>query len=290
MTSVAGISDLLFLDSAALQDKAKQLCASYARALPFPHTVMDDFLPASVTRRVLEEFPSPETDQWTRYEDSEQKKLASRFEQHMGPATRLLLYQLNSAPFLEFLEVLTGIEGLIPDPYYGGGGLHQIERGGFLEVHADFNWHPKLELDRRLNLLIYLNQDWKEEFGGHLELWNRDMSRCEQRVLPVFNRCVVFSTTDTSFHGHPHPLTCPEGQTRKSIALYYYTKGRPPAETSAEHTTLFQTRPGEAPRPPAAHPHSWRARAGRIAERWLPPAILDVLRPKNEQKNRLARY
>jgi Rps23 Pro-64 3,4-dihydroxylase Tpa1-like proline 4-hydroxylase len=93
-------------------------------------------------------------------------------------------------------------------------------------VHADFNRHEKLNLDRRLNLLLYLNRDWKEEYGGHLQLWTRDMGRCVVKVLPVFNRCVVFSTTDFSYHGHPDPLTCPPGRTRKSIAMYYYTNGR----------------------------------------------------------------
>ena len=163
----------------------------------------------------------------------------------MGDQTRLLLYQLNGSVFLQFLEQLTGIDGLIPDPYFGGGGLHQIERGGYLKVHADFNWHPKLRLDRRLNLLLYLNKDWKEAYGGHLELWSRNMTRCVQRILPIFNRCVIFSTTDTSYHGHPDPLRCPPSITRKSLALYYYTNGRPEQEQSAPHDTLFQERPGE---------------------------------------------
>jgi 2-oxoglutarate-Fe(II)-dependent oxygenase superfamily protein len=144
-----------------------------------------------------------------------------------------------------FLEQLTGIEGLIPDPYFWGGGLHQITRGGYLKVHADFNRYSKLRLDRRLNLLLYLNRDWKEEYGGHLELWNEQMTTCERKILPIFNRCVVFSTTDYSYHGHPDPLNCPEQQTRKSLALYYYTNGRLEEGVSPVHTTLFQRRPGE---------------------------------------------
>src|SRR5262249_39051246 len=126
-----------------------------------------------------------------------------------------------------------------------GGGLHQIEKGGFLKIHADFNYHDKLKLYRRLNLLVYLNKDWSEDYGGHFELWDTEMTKCEQRVLPVFNRCVVFTTTDTSFHGNPVPLTCPEGRTRKSIALYYYTVENPNPERAAAHSTLFKARPGE---------------------------------------------
>src|ERR1041385_9291271 len=101
---------------------------------------------------------------------------------------------MNSFEMLLWLEALTGIEGLIPDPYFGGGGLHQIEPGGFLKIHADFNVHPKLHLDRRLNMLIYMNRDWREEYGGHLELWDAEMRKCRKRILPTFNRTVVFST------------------------------------------------------------------------------------------------
>ena len=137
------------------------------------------------------------------------------------------LYFLNSRPMLHFLEVLTGIQGVLGDPYYEGGGLHQIRPGGVLQVHADFSYHKKVRLDRRINVLIYLNKDWKEEYGGHFELWNRDLTRAEQRILPIFNRCAIFSTTSSSYHGHPQPLTCPPDRTRKSIATYYYSNGRP---------------------------------------------------------------
>jgi len=218
----------------------------YPRAAPFPHVVLDDFLPEPVARRVVAEFPAPGTLEWMRFDDASGNKLASRGDRHIPEFTRGVLSQLNSSLFLQFLETLTGIAGLIPDPYLEGGGLHQIERGGFLKIHADFNRHPTLRLDRRLNLLLYLNADWREDYGGHLELWERSMKRCEKSVLPSFNRCVVFSTTDWAYHGHPEPLRCPEGMTRKSLALYYYSNGRPEEERSAEHTTLYQYRPGEA--------------------------------------------
>lgn len=219
--------------------------AAYLAAKPFPHVVIDDFLPAEVLSEVLSEFPAPEAVTWGKFNNPAEKKLALNDETQMGHATRHLLYDLNSSTFISFLENLTGIEGLIPDPYFWGGGLHQIKRGGYLKVHADFNWYSKLRLDRRLNLLIYLNRDWKEEYGGHLELWNENMTKSEKQILPIFNRCVLFSTTDYSFHGHPDPLMCPEHRTRKSLALYYYTNGRPAEEASPVHTTLFQRRPGE---------------------------------------------
>ena len=144
---------------------------------------------------------------------------------------------------LQFLEKLTGIAELIPDAYFTGGGLHQIERGGKLEVHADFNKLKGWNLERRINLLLYLNRDWKDKFGGHLELWNRQMTKSIRKVSPIVNRCVIFNTESDAYHGHPHPLRCPEGQTRKSMALYYYTNGRTDQRTVEPHSTLFQERP-----------------------------------------------
>src|SRR5580698_3047972 len=143
-------------------------------------------------------------------------------------------------------ETLTGISSVLPDPYYTGGGLHQIRPGGLLEVHADFSYHNALRLDRRINVLIYLNKDWREEYGGHFELWDRDVTRAEKKILPIFNRCAIFSTTSVSFHGHPVPLACPPERNRKSIATYYYTNGRPEEdpELTHRHEVAFQERPG----------------------------------------------
>jgi Rps23 Pro-64 3,4-dihydroxylase Tpa1-like proline 4-hydroxylase len=208
-------------------------------AEPFPHAVIDGLFDDSVLKAVLAEFPGPDAIAWRRFDNEKEKKLGYTYKSEVGPRLQDFLYFMNSAHVLEFLQQLTGIEGLISDPYYGGAGPHQIVRGGFLNVHADFNWHPLLRLDRRLNLIVYLNQDWKEEYGGHLELWDRSASRCERAVLPVFNRTVVFSTTDFSYHGHPRPLACPEGWSRKSVSFYYYSNGRPAEERSAPHDTIF---------------------------------------------------
>ena len=223
-----------------LQDDPTALHEQYVSAQPFPHVVLDGLFPDEVLEEVLADFPRPDDIPWRRFDNPTEKKLGYWHETELRPRLQLFLYEMNSAPMLKFLQDLTGIAGLIPDPWYGGAGPHQIERGGFLKVHVDFNLHPLLKLDRRLNLLVYLNKDWKEEYGGHLELWNRDVSRCEAKILPVFNRTVVFSTTDFSFHGHPEPLACPEGRTRKSVSFYYYSNGRPEEERSAPHDTVFQ--------------------------------------------------
>lgn len=257
----------------ALADSRRE---GYAAARPYPHAVMDDFLPGGVLDDVLAEFPNPKEVEWQTFDSPTERKLASKDDSVMGPATRHLLAELNSGAFIDFLQRLTGIDGLVPDPHFVGGGLHQIVRGGHLKVHADFNRHPGTQLERRLNVLIYLNRDWKDEYGGAFELWNEDMTGCEAKVMPYFNRCVVFSTTSTSYHGHPEPLACPEDRTRKSLALYYYSKDRPDAERREGHNTLFQARPGEE-LPPAADTGGG-SRARERIKAFVPPVAVEALR------------
>lgn len=219
---------------------ADPLREQYRSATPFPHIVLDGLFPDDVLARVLEQFPKPDEIDWVRFDSPTEKKLGYFHTSELRDDLWRFLMHMNSPPMLEFLERLTGIEGLVPDPYFGGAGPHQILPGGYLKVHADFNVHPKLNLDRRLNMLIYVNRDWREEYGGHLELWDTQMSACCEKILPVFNRTVVFDTTDTSYHGHPEPLRCPEGMSRKSVSLYYYTNGRPQEERTPPHDTIFK--------------------------------------------------
>ncbi len=250
-----------------LSTLADRFRGQYATASPFPHVVIDDFLPAEVLEAVLTEFPEPRDVDWQQFDNQQEIKLALCDTELMGPATRHLLAEFNGQVFVDFLERLTGIEGLVPDPHYGGGGLHQIRAGGFLKVHADFNRHHRLRLDRRLNGLLYLNKNWSEEWGGHLQLWNQDMTQCVHRVLPVFNRFLLFSTTDDANHGHPDPLCCPPDRARRSMALYYYTNGRPEEELRSDHSTLFKQRPGE----------QWTGTTRQAIKRWVPPAIVDLM-------------
>lgn len=223
----------LNFDAAALHDR-------YISAEPFPHIALDGLFDDAALDAALAEFPTRESMQWVEFDSPLEKKLGYYHERsHVSDELRAFLLEMNSFEMLLWLEALTGIDGLIPDPYFGGGGVHQIEPGGFLKIHADFNVHPKLKLDRRLNMLVYLNKDWREEWGGHLELWDRQRQGCVKKIAPLFNRTVIFSTSDTSFHGHPQPLMAPAGVTRKSVSLYYYTAGRPSDERSAPHDTLF---------------------------------------------------
>ena len=242
------LNSTFYFDPDYLSDLAEKSHAAYQSAEPFPHIVIDNFLPEALLDEILNEFPQAQDIEWQKFDASSEKKLASKSELQMGEKTRSLLYQLNSSTFITFLERLTSVDGLVPDPHFMGGGLHQIEPGGFLKMHVDFNRYDRLRLDRRLNLLLYLNKDWEEAYGGHLELWDKEVTQCSKKILPIFNRCVVFTTTDFSYHGHPEPLTCPPDRSRKSLALYYYSNGRPASEIrqgDSGHSTLFRARPGE---------------------------------------------
>lgn len=252
MTSIPSAS-MAPIDFERLQARVETDARSYQGATPFPHIVMDDFLPETVYRSLLQVYPKPgQVADWRQADAvdaqgrvAQKLKLGYSNELRMPAPLRELLYALNCGAFIRYLEKLTGIPHLLSDPHMFGGGLHQYLPGAVLRVHADFNKLPGFELDRRLNLLIYLNEDWREEWQGDLELWDRAMHKCQRRIAPLGNRCVVFSTTSTSFHGMPEPLACPSGTTRKSIALYYYSNGRPADEMEAPHSTLWQARPGE---------------------------------------------
>jgi len=226
-------------DSATLASEGKKLSDAYARNTPWPHIVIDDFLDPQLLEKVREEAASVRRSEY--YE-----KFVDRKTDHnkyayapdvVGLETSRLVNFLNSGPFVGYLEKLTGIEGLLADPSYFGGGLHKITTGGFLEMHTDFNLLKKYKLERRLNLLLYLNKNWQSSYNGSLELWDRASKTRVKEVPPIFNRCVVFSTTNDSMHGHPLPLATPEGVERMSIALYYYTNTWNPAEIV--HSTLF---------------------------------------------------
>ena len=259
-----------------LKTLAEEKAGEYKANKPFAHIYFDNFLPVEAAEAALRDFPQPKELRWNEFTNQNERKLAFDVAEKLPDSIRDGLYFLNSRPMLQFLEVLTGINGVISDPYFVGGGLHQIKPGGHLEVHADFNWHEKLQLDRRINVLVYLNKDWKEEYGGHFELWNRDMTRAEQKILPVFNRCAIFSTTDFSFHGHPTPLSCPPDRSRKSIATYYYSNGRPEEEVSDSHSTVFKTRPDQAGNQPAVQAKGAGRTVKDILHAVTPPILVDA--------------
>ena len=229
-------------DPGESEGRGLELRERYCQAMPYPHVVIDDFLPTSVLEKCLEKFPQQQSTGDSSF-DRPQERLKFQYNpDSLDINVRTLFYALNSAPFLKVLQNITGIQGLIPDPYFIGGGLHEIRNGGHLSVHADFNHHTILDLERRINILIYLNRDWKEDYGGQLELWNNEMTVCQQSISPSFGRCVMFNTTSSSNHGNPRVVSNPLAISRKSLALYYYTATW--SEEKIEHTTQFRKRGG----------------------------------------------
>jgi hypothetical protein len=226
-------------DPASLQKLGEDSHRIFAGNEPFSHIVIDDFIEPQLLRLILAEVDAVDRSRrYAKFLDrrTDHNKFAF-YPEAVGPETSRLFYFLNSGPFLGYLEKLTGIANLLADPSYFGGGLHWIENGGFLEVHADFNHLKKYDLERRLNLLLYLNENWRDEYHGQLELWDRRTMTCAKSIAPLFNRAVIFSTTRESLHGHPTPLATPPGVARRSFALYYYTNTWKPVVEG--RSTLF---------------------------------------------------
>ena len=241
------------LDSKKLNYLSEKLSDSYQLAELYPHIVIDDFLDPCALDEALDAFPSSDDLDFYKYDNPLERKLAFDQASKLPEPISNILYAFNSPTFLSFLEKLTGIDHLIPDPYLRGGGIHMIEPGGKLDVHVDFNWHEKLALHRRVNVLLYLNKDWREEYNGDFQIWKGHkegekhiLESLERRVYPEFNRLAAFSTSEKSYHGFPDELKCPEGTNRKSLAWYYYTSERDDGfESEDAHSTTFIKRPHE---------------------------------------------
>jgi Rps23 Pro-64 3,4-dihydroxylase Tpa1-like proline 4-hydroxylase len=195
---------------------------AYAAAAPFPHAVIDDFLPDEAAEQLLQDFDRAQ-EGWKHYTHYNERKLALTNLAQMPPHTQNVMEALQSQQAIDFVTSLSKIEKLISDPDLEGAGMHLVKKEGFLNIHTDFLTHTKKPTwARRINLLLYLNKDWQDDWHGNLDLWNADMSECIESVAPVFNRCVIFSTIENSFHGHPRKLACPPDVSRKSLLLYYY--------------------------------------------------------------------
>ena len=243
------INKILSKNNQNLNLIAEKEFKNYNNNPPFPSIVIENFFDEEYLNKVLLDFPDlSKIDLSQKYVNKNEIKYANNDYENFPNSIKVFFDFLNSDHYLDFLQKLTSIkEKLVVDPQLNGGGLHQINKGGVLKIHTDFNRHPSLELDRRINVLIYLNKDWKEQYGGHLELWDKEMLECKQKILPTFNKMVIFSTNDFSNHGHPDPVNCPLDQTRKSIALYYFSKGRPLSDLDKNHIknkTYFKNRPG----------------------------------------------
>ena len=226
-------------------DYSKFNAKNFKEAKPFPHLSVDNFLQTELADRLDKNYPGLKDTVWWKYNNHFEKKLACNNINDLDDCFKEFFDLVNSREFVLELEKLTGIKGLISDPSLHGGGLHRIERGGKLDIHADFNYHKVTGWRRKLNLILYLNKDWKEEYGGRTEFWNKEMTQCVSSVLPVFNRMCVFYVDDNAYHGHPEPLECPPGSCRKSLAVYYYTLHEVHPDDILYHSTDYKKRPND---------------------------------------------
>ena len=262
----------LFLDHAEARRIGESLSERYCFAEPFPHIVLDNFLPEDVIRMALDNFPVSQLKS-DRVFEMGYAGLHKRqvLPAECNPAARSLFHFFNSQPMLQFLEGLSAIPGLLPDPYFVGGGFHETTRGGKLGVHADFRINQELHLHRRMNVIVYLNPEWDDAYGGHLELWDRQMKNWVKAVAPIWNRCVIFNTDADSFHGHPDPLTTPEGIARRSMALYYYTASKEIYKEVPSTDTIYHARPTDDP---ATQREARALRSEQWMRQWIPPGLL----------------
>ena len=245
--------------------------SSFHDAEPFPHLVLDDFLDANVLRTISRSLPAAENAAVI-HSVHHQLKRTWHPQLCACAVTRNLFAELNSQAFLDFLSAATGVEFLIPDPYFDGSGLHEVLPGGRLGIHQDRNLHAGMKVHRRVNLLIYLNTDWRDEYGGHLELWDRQVRQQLKTIAPLFGRAVIFATDQGSFHGHPDPLNCPPGTSRISLSQYYYS--------SEAHLPALRSRPGAlyVPRKGSSDKYDWHTRLKQLVIDIVPPFAYRTVR------------
>jgi len=225
-------------------NRADELAREFGNVQPFRHLVIDNFLTCEFCQSLIDDFPPFESGNFLNERGEPGRKSTQPDISRLGAAYRRFDALMRDAAFLELMGKVTGIPGLLYDPDYVGGGTHESLNGGDLDLHIDFNFHPKRQWHRRLNLIVFLNPEWKSEWGGFLELhkdaWNPQPA-LTKRIAPVANRAVLFETTENSWHGFTR-VTLPEGRqgvSRRSLAVYFYTRERPALETSSPHATVY---------------------------------------------------
>lgn len=215
---------------------------------PFKHLILDNFLPKDLAIQAMDSFPSEKSTKWETTNDEDiEIKLRSKWQSEFDVPENIIevIRILNSSILLKTMGDRMKIKKLIPDPYFTGGGLNVTRRSGLLDVHVDGNYHDATSLNRRVNIIIYLNPKWKDTWGGELGLYDSNGEKCIKKISPIFNRCIIFDSHDSSFHGLPNPLNFPKNELRKSIILYYYTHAsRPKGQVRIKdpHSALWKKR------------------------------------------------
>lgn len=269
---------MYFFNRERLDALAGEYREAWKDSEPFPHIVIDNFLPNDVALQIAAEFPTIEQIEWNlagpgdslHTGDRRVEKLASSNEEEFPATIRHTMYGFQSGVFLRFLESLSGFSHLSADPHHFGCGLHSTGRGGRLMVHRDASRHPNKDYIQLINLIYYCTADWQEDYGGHLQFWDGRASRCVKKIAPVFNRAVLFYTGSKSYHGHPEPLVCPEGMRRNSLALYYYSTDQTQGDLAYTNYVEWKH----------ATPHdrtSLKHRIKKLVRMTMPPRVVNAL-------------
>ena len=231
-----------------LVKRAAELRECFESAQPFPHLVVDEFLDQTFCAELIRQFPAFDPGHAINERGEQGRKSAIPDLAKLGPSFGQFDALIRSREFLDWVGRATGIRNLLYDPDYVGGGTHENLNGQDLDSHVDFNYHPHRQWHRRLNLIVFLNPRWQESWGGCLELlrdpWTPDGSRPSERVVPLANRAVIFETSERSWHGFERIQLPHEGDgiSRRSIAVYFYTRERPPAQIAPSHGTQYVQR------------------------------------------------
>jgi Rps23 Pro-64 3,4-dihydroxylase Tpa1-like proline 4-hydroxylase len=259
------LSDVLNADYLTPR-KTKELAAAFQAAKPFPHLVLEGLFSPKLLELVCADFEKVGWSSWVRYDNEHELKRGSLPNTRFGTAAQLYFNTIYSGVFLDFLSRVTGIDGLITDPEFHGGGLHEIPQGGKFSMHVDFNKHPVTRLANRLVLITYLNKDWLASYGAALELWDLDTKQRQVSIEPTFGRTVLFLQSRKSLHGHPDPVNTPDGRTRRSATAYFYSNQRAAEDATHAHATLF----------PVAEPRPRHERFFNAVRYLLPPVLIDA--------------
>ncbi|WP_026607211.1 2OG-Fe(II) oxygenase [Methylocapsa acidiphila] len=248
--------------------RVKAFSEAFKSNAPFPHLAFEGLFAPELLELMHAEFDNLNWSDWRRFNTQYERKRGTQANTRFGPATQLYFNTIHSGEFVDFLQAVTGVDSLLPDPMLHAGGLHEIPQGGRFAMHIDFNQHPQSRLDNRLVFITYLNKDWLLSYGGALELHSVEDESVKVAIEPVFGRSALFYHSSKSLHGHPDPVNAPGGRTRRSAAAYFYTNGRADGEGSDFHTTLF----------PMPDPLVKNAKLADFIKYLTPPAAIDAVR------------
>ena len=210
-----------FFNEIDQQYEPTALAQTHAATLPVPYTIIDNFFPEELFKTLSFEVDFLQESDWTVFSnDASYRKECRNFAS--TPRIQSMAYSFQGSAFLKWIEQVTGLDKLVADPHYRGGGITRVSRGDSLGLHNDFNWNEQIRLTRRANLILYMNAEWQTEWGGELELWDFDRTECLVKIEPKPNRLAIWNYDERLIHGAPHPLNCPEHIARQNFIQFYY--------------------------------------------------------------------